>query len=447
MKFFIDSGNLQEIESLVPLGIIDGVTTNPSLLAKEGGDPRAIIKQICRLVQGPVSAEVVATDAAGMIAEGRDLAAHRRARRRQGAVHARRRQGDARRSSDEGIRVNVTLIFSATQALFAAKVGAVVRQSVRRPARRHRVRRHGADPAARRHLRPTTTSRPRFSSPASARPMHIVEAARMGADVCTCPAAVIESVLQTSADRHRPREVPQGLGEGPGEVGGREALTRRDPLRMTMTRAIAWPSSSASPSSAAARSASRRSTSAGKLTARERIDLLFDPGTFEELDKLVTHRCRDFGMDERDRARRRRRRRPRPRRRPPGLRLRAGLHGLRRIALRDQRREDRQGDGSGGEDGRADRRTERLGRRAHPGRRALARRLRRHLSAQHAGVGCRAADLRDHGAVRRRRGLLAGDHRLQHHGRGHELHVRDRTGRHQDRHARRSDAKKSSAAR
>ena len=74
MKLFIDSGNLKEIESLVPLGIIDGVTTNPSLMAKEGGDPRKITKQICELVQGPVSAEVVATDYAGMIAEGRDLA-------------------------------------------------------------------------------------------------------------------------------------------------------------------------------------------------------------------------------------------------------------------------------------------------------------------------------------------------------------------------------------
>jgi transaldolase len=75
MKLFIDSGNVREIESLVPLGIIDGVTTNPSLLAKEHGDARAIVRQICRLVQGPVSAEVVATDAAGMIAEGRELAA------------------------------------------------------------------------------------------------------------------------------------------------------------------------------------------------------------------------------------------------------------------------------------------------------------------------------------------------------------------------------------
>ena len=74
MKFFVDSGTLADIKRLVPLGIVDGVTTNPSLLAKEPRDPREIIKEICQVVQGPVSYEVVATDAAGMIAEGRQLA-------------------------------------------------------------------------------------------------------------------------------------------------------------------------------------------------------------------------------------------------------------------------------------------------------------------------------------------------------------------------------------
>src|SRR5512147_3055558 len=74
MKIFIDTGNLKEIESLVPLGIIDGITTNPSLLAKEGGDYRGLLKKICGIVKGPTSAEVVATDVEGMIAQGRDLA-------------------------------------------------------------------------------------------------------------------------------------------------------------------------------------------------------------------------------------------------------------------------------------------------------------------------------------------------------------------------------------
>ena len=79
MKLFIDSGNLKEIEDLVPLGIIDGITTNPSLLAKEPGDYKEILKKICQIVKGPTSAEVVATDAEGMIREGRELAAIDRA--------------------------------------------------------------------------------------------------------------------------------------------------------------------------------------------------------------------------------------------------------------------------------------------------------------------------------------------------------------------------------
>ena len=74
MKIFIDSGNLKDIEALLPLGIIDGITTNPSLLAKEPGDYREILKKICQIVKGPTSAEVVATDYEGMVREGRDLA-------------------------------------------------------------------------------------------------------------------------------------------------------------------------------------------------------------------------------------------------------------------------------------------------------------------------------------------------------------------------------------
>ena len=162
----------------------------------------------------------------------------------------------------------------------------------------------------------------------------------------------------------------------------------------------------------------QRQHAAGKLTARERIDLLFDPGTLRRNRQArhpplpATSAWRTSG------ARRRRRCRARPRRRPPRLRLRAGLHGLRRVALGDQRRENLQDHGSGDEDGGADHRAERFGRRAHSGRRGVARRLRRHLSAQHAGLGRRAADLRDHGAVRRRRRLFARHHRFHLHGRG-----------------------------
>jgi transaldolase len=194
MKIFIDSGSVREIESLVPLGIIDGITTNPSLLAKESGDPRAIIKQICRVVGGPVSAEVVSTDTASMIAEGRELAAideHVVVKipfTREGirAVKA---------LSDDGIRVNVTLIFSTPQALFAAKVGAsYVSPFV---GRLDDISSDGMG-----LIRQMVEAFGHYDFPteilvASVRhPMHIVDAARLGADICTCPPAVIEACFK-----------------------------------------------------------------------------------------------------------------------------------------------------------------------------------------------------------------------------------------------------------
>ena len=116
MKLFIDTGNVKDVEGLVPLGIIDGVTTNPSLLAKAGGDSRAILKTICTLVQGPVSAEVVATDARGMVSEGRELRAidqHIVVKLPFGKEGLKA----CRALVSEEARVNMTLVFSATQAL------------------------------------------------------------------------------------------------------------------------------------------------------------------------------------------------------------------------------------------------------------------------------------------------------------------------------------------
>src|SRR5262245_54905320 len=123
MKLFADTGNLKEIEALAAFGILDGVTTNPSLLAKESGDLRQLLKQICQTVKGPVSAEVVATDADGMIREGRDLAKiddHIVVK----VPFTREGVKACKALSSEGKRVNVTLVFSAAQALLAAKVGA-----------------------------------------------------------------------------------------------------------------------------------------------------------------------------------------------------------------------------------------------------------------------------------------------------------------------------------
>ena len=194
MKLFIDSGNLKDVEALARFGILDGATTNPSLLAKEPGDFREILKEICRLVQGPVSAEVVATDSAGMIREGRDLAAideHIVIKvpfTKDGVLAC-------KTLASEGHRVNVTLIFSATQAWLAAKVGAAY-----------------VSPFVGRLDDIGTTGmtlikeivdifdNAEFATEvlvASVRsPIHIVESARMGADVVTVPAAVIEQCFK-----------------------------------------------------------------------------------------------------------------------------------------------------------------------------------------------------------------------------------------------------------
>jgi transaldolase len=194
MKLFIDSGNLKDIESLVPLGIIDGITTNPSLLAKEPGDYREILKKICQLVKGPTSAEVTATDFEGMLRQGRDLASivpHIvvKVPFTKDGVKA------CKALASEGKKVNVTLCFSATQALLAAKVGATYISPF--------VGRLDDIATSGMHLIREIVDIYRnyqFKTEvlvASVRhPIHVVEAARMGADICTCPAAVIESLFK-----------------------------------------------------------------------------------------------------------------------------------------------------------------------------------------------------------------------------------------------------------
>ena len=193
MKLFVDTGNIKDIEALAIIGVIDGVTTNPSLLAKEPGDYRQNLKRICELVRGPVSGEVVARDFAGMMREGHDVAAidaHMVVKvplTRDGI-----RACKALRS--EGIRVNVTLVFSAAQAILAAKAGAsFVSPFV---GRLDDVATSGME-----LIRDIVDIYSNYTSTtevlvASCRhPLHIVEAAKMGADVCTCPPAVIDQLF------------------------------------------------------------------------------------------------------------------------------------------------------------------------------------------------------------------------------------------------------------
>ena len=124
MKFFIDTANIAEIKRINDWGILDGVTTNPSLIAKESGKPfEAIIEEICAIVDGPISAEVIALDAPTMIKEGRALAAiHRNVVVKVPLTAEGLKATHAFKA--EGIKTNVTLCFSATQGLMAAKAGA-----------------------------------------------------------------------------------------------------------------------------------------------------------------------------------------------------------------------------------------------------------------------------------------------------------------------------------
>ena len=193
MKLFVDSGNIKDIETLAVLGVIDGVTTNPSLLAKEPGNYRQNLKKICDIVQGPVSGEVVATDFAGMIREGHDIAKidpHMVVKvplTRDGIRACKSMAG-------EGIRVNVTLVFTAAQALLAAKAGATFVSPF--VGRLDDVATSGMD-----LIREIVDIYDNYEFTtevlvASCRhPIHIVEAARMGADICTCPPAVIDQLF------------------------------------------------------------------------------------------------------------------------------------------------------------------------------------------------------------------------------------------------------------
>ena len=123
MKFFIDTANIDEIKEANDMGMVDGVTTNPSLIAKEGRDFEEIIKEICEIVDGPISAEVVSTDTEGMVEEARKLS-----KIHNNIVVKIPMLVDGlkatRKLSEEGIKTNVTLVFSPLQALMAAKAGA-----------------------------------------------------------------------------------------------------------------------------------------------------------------------------------------------------------------------------------------------------------------------------------------------------------------------------------
>lgn len=194
MKFFLDTANIEEIRRGVELGLVDGVTTNPSLIAKEGRDLEELALEICELVDGPVNLEVVSTDATDMIHEARYLAGlHKNVyvklpmiREGLKALHV---------VAQEGISVNVTLIFSPGQALLAAKNGAAIVSPF--IGRLDDISQEGMGLISEILLMYENYDFDTEVLVASVRnPVHVVAAAKMGAEIATLPAKVLEQLMK-----------------------------------------------------------------------------------------------------------------------------------------------------------------------------------------------------------------------------------------------------------
>jgi transaldolase len=194
MKIFLDTASVDEIREAAALGLVDGVTTNPSLLAKERAPYREVLAEICTLVPGPISAEVVATDTAGMVREGRDLAKISPNIVVKVPLTAEGLKA-VRELKREAVRTNVTLCFSAPQALFAAKAGAyIVSPFV------GRLDDIGTDGMALvkdvKQIYRNYGFETQILVASIRSPLHVIEAALLGADIATLPAKVYQSLLK-----------------------------------------------------------------------------------------------------------------------------------------------------------------------------------------------------------------------------------------------------------
>ncbi len=194
MKLFIDTANIKEIKEAIDMGIIDGVTTNPTLISRENRAAGDLLREICSLVPGPVSAEVISLDADGMVAEARQLS------KAAGNIVIKIplvKEGlkAVKVLSKEGIKTNVTLCFSASQALLAAKTGAdYISPFIGR-----------LDDISQAGIELIRDIKQIYSNynfktqiiVASVRnPVHVVEAAKIGADIATIPFSVIEQLVK-----------------------------------------------------------------------------------------------------------------------------------------------------------------------------------------------------------------------------------------------------------
>lgn len=193
MKIFIDSADVGEIREAASWGIIDGCTTNPSLIAKSGRKFETVLAEICEIVDGPISAEVISTNAAGMIEEGRRLSKlHENIVVKVPMIAEGLKATKA--LSSEGIAINVTLIFQPAQGMLAAKAGASFLSPFV-----GRLDDYGEDGMA--MVGTLVEMLENYDYPAEVlvasvrHPNHFIEAARMGAHVATCPFKVIEQLL------------------------------------------------------------------------------------------------------------------------------------------------------------------------------------------------------------------------------------------------------------
>lgn len=194
MKIFLDTGNIQEIREAQSWGVLDGITTNPSLVSKEGRDFKTLLLEICSIVEGPISAEVISTTAEEMITEGRALS----------GIHPNivvkvpliiEGLKAVKALSSEQIKTNVTLCFSAPQALLAAKAGATYISPF--VGRLDDISTVGMDLIRDMRLIYDQYHFPTQILAASLRhPLHVVEAAKLGADVGTLPFKVLEQMVK-----------------------------------------------------------------------------------------------------------------------------------------------------------------------------------------------------------------------------------------------------------
>ncbi|RJQ15039.1 MAG: fructose-6-phosphate aldolase [Nitrospiraceae bacterium] len=192
MKFFIDTANTKEIKEAYSLGVIDGVTTNPSLMAKEGKEPMKLLKEICAIVDGPVSAEVISLEAEGMVKEAKKLA----------KIHKNivikvpmTKDGLKATKTLSGLKIktNVTLMFSPNQALLAAKAGATYVSPF--VGRLDDITHYGMELVSQiLEIYDNYSFNTEVIVASIRNPLHVLDAARIGAHVATIPFSVIEQL-------------------------------------------------------------------------------------------------------------------------------------------------------------------------------------------------------------------------------------------------------------